>query len=54
MAFEQKRFSEGREPWSSGYESGLMAEGHRFESQHRVLDGPFSQDFVVVKIVMFI
>ena len=31
----------------------LCSEGHGFESQHSILDGHFSQKFVV-KIVMFV
>ena len=42
----------GWEPWSSGYGSRLMSEGHGFESQHHILDGHFSNIFVVQIIIM--
>ena len=30
------------------------SEGRRFESQHRILDGHFSQTFVVEIVMMFV
>ena len=41
----------GREPWSTGYGRRLISKGCGFKSQHRILDGRFSNIFVV-EIVM--
>ena len=43
----------GWEPWSSALGRDSRSKGRGFESRHRILDGIFSQIFVV-KIVLFV
>ena len=50
-ASDNNYFTQGREPWSSGYGKRLTFKGHGFKSWHHILDGKFFT-YICCKIVL--